>query len=98
MIISSWGILLIFASNQADTQIVGPYPPFGVSTITALNTGAFLMLLGNYNSAALVSVSTNLRKSIRKHALESKPCLSINLFTNFNHTWLYMAENQVQPI
>lgn len=31
------------------------------------------MLLGIYNSTALVSVSTNLRKSIRKHALESKP-------------------------
>jgi hypothetical protein len=73
MIISGLGILLIFASNQADTQIVGPYPPFVVSTITALNTGAFLMLLGIYNSAALVSASTNLRKSIRKQPLESKP-------------------------
>jgi hypothetical protein len=30
------------------------------------------MLLGIYNSAALVSVSNNLRNSIQKHALESK--------------------------
>ena len=30
------------------------------------------MLLGVYNSAALVSASNSLRKSIRKHALESK--------------------------
>ena len=37
MIISGWGIFLIFATNQAVTQIVGPYPPFGLSTITVMN-------------------------------------------------------------
>ena len=30
------------------------------------------MLVGIYNSATLVSANTNLRKSIHKHALESK--------------------------
>src|SRR6266516_182590 len=28
MIISGWGILLIFGANQATTLIVAPYPPF----------------------------------------------------------------------
>jgi hypothetical protein len=72
MIISGWGIFLIFAANQAATQIVSPYPPFGLATITVLIIAAYLMLLGIYNSATLVSANTNLRKSIRKHALESK--------------------------
>jgi hypothetical protein len=72
MIISGWGILFIFSSNQAVTQIVIPYPPFGLPTITILVTGAFLMLLGIYNSATLVSTNNELRKSIRKRALESK--------------------------
>jgi hypothetical protein len=72
MIISGWGILLIFGANQAAAQIVGPYPPFGLATITVLIMASFLMLLGIYNSATLVSANNQLRKSIHKHALESR--------------------------
>ena len=72
MIISGWGILLIFGANQATTMIVAPYPPFGLATITVLNIAAYLMLLGIYNSATLVSTNNNLRKSIHKYALESR--------------------------
>jgi hypothetical protein len=57
MIISGWGIFLIFGANQAAVQIVGPYPPFGLVTITVLNVAAYLMLVGIYNSAALVSTN-----------------------------------------
>jgi hypothetical protein len=72
MIISGWGILLIFGADQAVVQTLAPYPPFGLATITVLNIAAFLMLLGIYNSATLVSTNNQLRKSIHKHALESK--------------------------
>ena len=72
MIISGWGILLIFSSNQAATQIISPYPPFGLVTITILVSASYLMLLGIYNSATLVSANNELRSSIHKHALESK--------------------------
>ena len=72
MIISGWGILLIFSANQATQQTIAPYPPFGLATLTILIVASFLMLLGIYNSATLVSVNDVLRKSIRKHALESR--------------------------
>jgi hypothetical protein len=72
MIISGLGIFFIFAANQAVAQMVTPYPPFGLSTITILNLAAYLMLLGIYNSATLVSANANLRRHIHKHALESK--------------------------
>ena len=72
MIISGFGIFLIFAANQATSQIVSPYPPFGLSSITVLNIATFLMLLGIYNSATFVSANHDLRKLIRKHALESR--------------------------
>jgi hypothetical protein len=72
MIISGWGILLIFGADQAVVQTLAPYPPFGLATITVLNIAAYMMLLGIYNSATLVSTNNNLRKSIRKHALESR--------------------------
>jgi len=72
MIISGWGIFLIFTANQAATQIVAPYPPFGLATITVLVMASFLMLLGIYNSAILVSANNELRKSIYKQAVESR--------------------------
>lgn len=72
MIISGWGILLIFGANQGLVQTLAPYPPFGLVTITVLIIGGFLMLLGIYNSAILVSVNDNLRKSIHKHFTEPR--------------------------
>lgn len=72
MIISGWGILLMFATDQALVQSLAPYPPFGLVTNTALILGSYLMLLGIYNSARLVAVNIDLRKSIYKHAIESK--------------------------
>ena len=40
--------------------------------MTALVMAAFLMLLGIYNSAILVSANNELRKSIYRHAVESR--------------------------
>lgn len=42
MIISDWGIFLIFGANQQASQIVAPYPPFGLATITVLVWHLFL--------------------------------------------------------
>ena len=69
MIIAGWGILLLFGTNQASTQIVAPYPPFGLSTVTVLNIAAYFTLLGIYNSARLVSMNNKLRRSIHNQAL-----------------------------
>ncbi len=72
MIISGIGVLLIFSANQATALTLIPYPPFGLTTITILPIGAFLVMLGIYNSATLVSENINLRKSIHKITRESK--------------------------
>ena len=72
MVISGIGILLIFSANQATALTLIPYPPFGLTTITILPIGAFLLMLGIYNSATLVSENINLRKSIYKITQESK--------------------------
>jgi hypothetical protein len=72
MIISGWGILLIFAANQGISQSLDPYPPFGLYTNSVLILAAYVTLSGIYNAATLVSVNFDVRKSIRKHASESK--------------------------
>jgi hypothetical protein len=70
MVIAGWGIFFIFSANQAATQIIIPYPPFGITTVTVLNMASFLIVLGIYNSATLVSVNNSLRTSLHKHALK----------------------------
>lgn len=59
----SWCLVL-------TTQIVARYPPFGLTTVTVLDVAAYLMLLGIYNSASLVSANNGLRKFIHKQALK----------------------------
>ena len=72
MIISGWGIFLLFGTNQALLQTFSPYPPFGLVTTSVLITAVFLLLLGIYNSTTFVSINNNLRKQIHKHASELK--------------------------
>ncbi len=77
MFISGWGIFLIFAGNQATAQLTTPFPPFGIPTITVLTLAAYLVLIGIYNSAKLVSVNNNLRKDIYQRALRPELLHSI---------------------
>lgn len=70
MVIAGWGIFFIFSANQASTQIIAHYPPFGVTTVTILNTASFLIVLGIFNTASLVSVNNNLRTSLHRYALK----------------------------
>ncbi len=70
MAIAGWGIFFVFSANQAATQIVVPYPPFGIATVTVLNVASFLLLLGIFNSATLVSANNSLRIFIHKQALK----------------------------
>jgi hypothetical protein len=70
MVIAGWGIFFIFSANQAATQIIVPYPPFGITTVTVLNMASFLIVLGIYNSATLVSANNSLRTSLHRHALK----------------------------
>jgi len=71
MIIVGSGRFLIFSANQGEAQITGPYPPFGLAIITVF-IAAFLMLVGIYNSAVLVSANNDLHQSIYKYELGSK--------------------------
>lgn len=72
MVISGYGFLLLFSANQSTSLVLGPYPPFGIATISILIVGAYLIMIGIYNSATLVSTNIDLRKSIQKIARESK--------------------------
>jgi hypothetical protein len=70
MIISAYGFVLLFASDQAIVLITTPYPPFGLATISFMGISSYLVLAGIYSSAVSVSLDVGLRKSIRKSVEE----------------------------
>ena len=65
-IISAYGFILLFISNQVFVLSSAPYPPFGLATTNFLAIASFMLLSGIYSSAISVAVDGNLRKSIRR--------------------------------
>ncbi len=76
MIMSAFGFVLLFVSNQAIVLISAPYPPFGLPTISVMGLSSYLILIGIYSSAISISEDQNLRKSIRKATIQQSDLLS----------------------
>lgn len=72
LIISGYGFLLLFSANQFTLLVLGPYPPFGAVTVTVLMISAYLILIGIYTSATLVSANNELRKFIYQTVTDSR--------------------------
>lgn len=68
MIISAYGMMLMFTSNQPTGLIQAPYPPFGLVTAAFFGLAAFLFLVGVYSSAISVSQDRNIRKYIQNYS------------------------------
>jgi hypothetical protein len=68
MIISAYGMMLMFTSNQPTGLIQAPFPPFGLVTAAFFGLAAFLFLIGVYSSAISVSQDRNIRKYIKNYA------------------------------
>jgi hypothetical protein len=75
MIISAYGLVPLFASNQAIVLVTAPYPPFGLATISFMGLSAYLVVVGIYSSAVSVSLDVGLRKTIRKSVMEQSKLL-----------------------
>jgi hypothetical protein len=78
LIISAYGMTLLFASNQPTSLILVPYPPFGLVTVCFVGLASYLLYLGIQSSALSVSEDSRLRQSIRKEAFkESQKFLDV---------------------
>ena len=71
MIISGYGLLLLFTANQHQIIQLNPYPPFGLPTICYVGLASYLILIGIYSSALSVANDVALRRSIRKSVKEN---------------------------
>jgi hypothetical protein len=75
MMISAYGMMLLFSSNQATGLALVPYPPFGLVAVSFFGLSSFLIFIGIYSSAISVSEDSELRKSIRRYTIEKSRLL-----------------------
>jgi hypothetical protein len=66
MMISAYGMMLLFASNQTTGLILVHYPPFELVTISFLGMASYLILIDIYSSAISLTQDMNLHQSLRK--------------------------------
>lgn len=68
-IVTGYGFALFFASGSA-TVIQTPYPPFGLLTVSLVGLSSYFMFFGLYSSIVALSKETEIRKILKKEALE----------------------------
>ena len=68
MIMSAYGLILLFASNQAILLVDSPYPPFGLVTTSFMGIASYLVLVGIYSSAISIAQDSRIRQYIRRFA------------------------------
>lgn len=64
LIVSAFGLILLFTSNQASSLIYAPYPPFGLVTVSLVALSSYLLFVGIYSSAMSISRDVELRKFV----------------------------------
>jgi len=66
--ISGVGICLLVLSNQITNLTLLPYPPFGLISISFAGISSYLLFIGLYQSALIISRDSIVRSLIRKSA------------------------------
>ena len=74
MIMAAFGFALLFIS-QLSLLTPAPYPPFGLVGVSMMGLSAYLIFVGIYSSGVSISEDINLRRSIRKDAIEEAKLL-----------------------
>jgi hypothetical protein len=75
LIISAFGFILLYVSNQASVLLVTPFPAFGAPTVAFVALASYLILLGIYSSAISISEDAKLRRMLRRTALDESRLL-----------------------
>lgn len=75
LIISAYGLVLLFTSNQAIVLVNFDFPPFGLATISFVGLSSYLILVGVYSSAISISQDAKLRQTIKKMTVEESKLL-----------------------
>ena len=69
--ITAYGLILFFAAGSA-TVYHTPYPPFGLLTVAAIGPSAYLIALGVYYSARILSSNRTIEIQLKRSSQYSQ--------------------------
>jgi hypothetical protein len=75
LIISTLGFVLLYVADHASVLLVAPFPPFGIPSVSFMGLASYLILLGIHSSVISISEDANLRRSLRKTAIDQSQLL-----------------------
>ncbi len=78
LMLTTFGLIILFISNQAVLLTSTPFPPFGLASVSAVGFSTFLIFIGLYLSAISISKDKKLRNTIKRIALQ----YDVNLLEN----------------
>ena len=70
LVIAGYGFMFLLITNNGVLIASVPYPPYGILSVSFIGVATYSILLGIYASAIVASNNIELRKSIRKFALD----------------------------
>jgi hypothetical protein len=73
--IAALGFVILYLSNHIDVNS-GPYPPFGINSLSLLPLSTYFVLFGLYSSALSLSQDITLRNHLRSMARNDQNLLS----------------------
>ena len=76
MYIAAWGSALLQLTGIAAVY-PAYYPPFGLYAALLTSVACYLLLIGIYSSALIVSIDTKLRRLVRTYAIEKTKLIDV---------------------
>ena len=70
LIVSAYGMVLLFTANQPVGLTLIPYPPFGLVSISFLGLSSYLVFIGIFSASMSVALDSKLRTIIKRSALD----------------------------
>jgi hypothetical protein len=85
LVITTFGLNILFISNQAVLLTSTPFPPFDLASVSTVGFSTFLIFIGIYLSAISISKDKKLRSVIKRIALQ----YNTNLLENIGSAQIY---------
>ena len=70
LIVSAYGMVLLFTANQPVGLTLIPYPPFGLVSISFLGLSSYLVFIGIFSASMSVALDSKSRTIIKRSALD----------------------------
>lgn len=70
LIVSAYGMVLLFTANQPVGLTLIPFPPFGLVTVAFLGLASYLVFIGIFSASMSVALDNKLRIMIKRSAMD----------------------------